>query len=66
MSLVFKTLIRHEFALVFIDDILLKSNSEQHILQIIHRLCDIAGKRNLKLAPGKSLLMLLTVKHLGH
>ena len=66
MSLVLKNLIRQGFALVFIHDFLPMSNSKQHILQTIKRLYDIASKENLKLALGKSLLMLLTVENLGH
>ena len=57
MSTFFKTLIEQGFALVYIDDILLLSDSKEHIF---------STKNNLKLAPEKSFFMLLKVKFLGH
>ena len=58
----FKTLIKQGFALVYIDDILLLSNSKEHFeqLQILNT------KNDVKLAPEKSFLMLLNVKFLEH
>ena len=62
----FKTLIEQGFALVYIDDILLSSNSKEHMFQLIEQLHIISTKNNLKLAPEKSFFMLLKVKFLGH
>ena len=58
----FKTLIKQGFALVYIDDILLLSNSKEHFeqLQVLNT------KNDVKLAPEKSFLMLLNVKFLDH
>ena len=66
MSTFFKTLIEQGFALVYIDDILLLSNSKEHMFQLIEQLHLICTKHNLKLAPEKSFFMLLKVKFLGH
>ena len=66
MSSFFKTLIEQGFALVYIDDILLLSNSKEHMFQLIEQLHIISTKNNLKLAPEKSFFMLLKVKFLGH
>ena len=66
MSTFFKTLIEQGFALVYIDDILLLSNSEEHMFQLSEQLHIISKTNNLKLAPEKSFLMLLKVKFLGH
>ena len=66
MSSFFKTFIEQSFALVYIDDILLLSNSKEHIFQLIEQLHIISTKINLKLAPEKSFFMLLKVKFLGH
>ena len=66
MSTFFKTLIEQGFALVYIDDILLLSDSKEHMFQLTEQLHIISTKNNLKLAPGKSFLMLLKVKFLGH
>ena len=54
------------FALVYIDDILLLSDSKDHKFQLIEQLHIISTKNNLKLAPEKSFFMLLKVKFLGH
>ena len=62
----FKTLIEQGFALVYIDDILLLADSKEHMFQFIEQLHIISTKNNLKLAPEKSLFMLLKVKILGH
>ena len=62
----FKTLIEQVFALVYIDDILLLSDSKEHMFQLIEQLHIISTKNNLKLAPEKSFFMLLKVKFLGH
>ena len=66
MSSFLKTLIEQGFALVFIDDILLLSNSKEHMFQLIEQLHLISTKHNLKLAPEKSFFMLLKVTFLGH
>ena len=66
MSTFFKTLIEQGFALVYIDDILLLSNSKEHMFKLIEQLHVISTKNNLKLAPEKSFFMLLKVKFLGH
>ena len=51
MSTFFKTLIEQGFALVYIDDILLLSDSKEHMFQLIEQLHIISTKNNLKLAP---------------
>ena len=66
MSSFFKTPVEQGFALVYIDDILLLSNSKEHMFQLIEQLHIISTKSNLKLAPEKSFFMLLKVKFLGH
>ena len=66
MSTFFKTPIEQRFALVYIDDILLLSDSKEHIFQLIEQLHVISTKNNLKLAPEKSFFLLLKVKFLGH
>ena len=66
MSTFFKTLIEQGFALVYIDDILLLSDSKEHMFQLIEQLHTISTKNNLKLAPEKSFFMLPNVKFLGH
>ena len=66
MSTFFKTLIEQGFALVYIDDILLLSDSKEHMFQLIEQLHIISTKNNLKLAPEKSFFLLLKVKFLGH
>ena len=53
MSTFFKTLTDQGFALVYIDDILLLSNSQEHTFQLIEQLHIISTKNNLKLAPEK-------------
>ena len=65
MSTLFKTLIEQSFALVYIDYILLLSNSKEHMF-LIEQLHLISTKRNLKLAPEKAFFMLFKVKFLGH
>ena len=62
----FKTLIEQGFALVYIDDILLLSDSKEHMFQLIEQLHIFSTKNNLKLATEKSFFMLLKVKFLGH
>ena len=49
MSTFFKTLIEQGFALVYIDDILLLSDSKEHMFQLIEQLHIISTKNNLKL-----------------
>ena len=66
MSTFFKTLLEQGFASVYIDDVLLLSNSKKHMFHLIEQLHCISIKHNLKLAPEKSFFMLLKVKFLGH
>ena len=66
MSTFFKTLIEQGFALVYIDDIILLSDSKEHMFQLIEQLHIISTKNSLKLAPEKSFFMLPKVKFLGH
>ena len=66
MSTFFKTLIEQGFALVYIDDILLLSDSKEHMFQLIEQLHVISTKNNLKLATQKSFFKLLKVNILGH
>ena len=66
MSTFFKTHIEQGFALVYIDDILLSSDSKDHMFQLIEQLHVISTKNNLKLAPEKSFFMLLKTKFLEH
>ena len=66
MSTFFKTLIEQGFSLVYIDDILLLSDSKEHMFQLIEQLHIISTKNYFKLAPEKSFFMLLKVKFLGH
>ena len=66
MSTFFKTLIEQGFVLVYIDDILLLSDSKEHMFQLIEQLHIISTKNNLKLAPEKSFFLLFKVKFLGH
>ena len=66
MATFFKTLIEQGFALVYIDDILLLSDSKEHMFQLIEQLHIISTKNNPKLAPEKSFFMLLKVKFVGH
>ena len=65
MSTFFKTLIEQRSALVYIDDILLLSNSKEQIFPLIEQLQIISTKNILKLAPEKSFFKLLKVKFLG-
>ena len=66
MSTFLKTLIEQGFALVYKDDILLLSNSKEHmfLIELIEQLHIISTKNNLKLTPEKSFFMLLKVKFL--
>ena len=66
MSTFFRILIEQGFALVYIDDILLLSDSKEHMFQLIEQPHIITAKNNPKLAPEKSFFMLLKVKFLGH
>ena len=66
MSTFFKTLIEQGFALVYIDDILLLSDSKEHKFQLIEQLHVISTKNHPKPAPEKPFFMLLKVKFLGH
>ena len=47
----FKTLIEQDFALVYVDDLLLFSNSKEHMFQLIEQQHIISTNHNLKLAP---------------
>ena len=66
MSSFLKTFTEQGFALVYIDEILLLSNSKEHMFQLIEQLHIISTKNNLKLASEKSFFMLIKVKFLGH
>ena len=66
MSTFFKTLIEQGFALVYIDDMFLLSDSKEHLFQLIEQLHIISTNNILKLAPEKSFFMLLKVKFPGH
>ena len=66
MSKFFKTLQEQGFALVYIDDSLLLSNTQEHMFQLIDILHVISTKYNLKLVHEKSFFLLLKVKYLGH
>ena len=70
MSTFFRTLIEQGFALVYIDILLLLSDSQEHMFQLIEQLHIISTKKlalyNLELAPEKSFFMLLEVKFHGH
>ena len=66
MSTFFKTLKEQGVALVYIDVILLLSDSKEQLFQLIEQLHNISTKNNLKLAPEKFFFMLLKVKLLGH
>ena len=66
MTSFFKTPIEQGFALILIDDILLLSNSKEHMFQHIEQLHIISTKHKLKLVPAKSFFMLLKAKFLGH
>ena len=57
MSSFFKTPLEQCFALVYNDDILLLSNSKEHMFQPFEQLHLISTKHNLKLAPEKSFFM---------
>ena len=62
----FKTLIEQGFALVYIDRILLLSDSKEHMFQLIEQLHIISTKNDLNLAPDISFFMLLKVNLVGH
>ena len=54
MSSFFKTIFHQGFAFKYIDDILLLSNSEEHMFQLIEQLPVISTKHNIELVPEKS------------
>ena len=62
MSSLYKIPIEQDFALVYIDDILLLSDTKEHMFQLIEQIHIISTKIDLKLAPEKSFFMLLKVK----
>ena len=66
MTTFFKSLKEQSFALVYVHDILLRSNSKEHMFQLIEQLHFNSTKNNLNLAPEKSFSMLPKVKFLGH
>ena len=66
MSFFFQTLIEQGFALLYIDNNLLLSDSKEHMFQLIEQLHIISTKNNLKLAPEKSFFVFPKVKFLGH
>ena len=65
MTTFFKALKEQSFALVYVHYILLRSNSKEHMFQLIEQLHFISTKNNLKLAPEKPFSMLPKVKFLG-
>ena len=66
ISTFFRTLIEQRTRFCSFLNILLLSNSKEHMFQLIEQLHLISTKRNLKLGPEKSFFMLLKVKFLGH
>ena len=56
----FQKLIDQGFALVYIDDILLLAHTKTHMLDLIEQLHRICHSNNLKIAPEKSIYILLT------
>ena len=64
MSTFFKTLIEQGYALIYIDDILLLSNSKEHMFQPIEQLHIIGTKNNPKLAPENPFSCFLRLKSL--
>ena len=66
MSLFSKELVLQRYALIYVDNFILKSSSKPDLLQFIEKLHDIAEKRNPKSPPKKFFFMLLTVNILGH
>ena len=68
MSSFFNTHLEQGFALVYIDDIPLPSNSKEHMFQPIEHVHPISDntKHTLKIAPDKSYFMLLKLTFLGH
>ena len=61
----FKPFILQGFALVYIDDMLLLSNSKEQMFKLIEQL-HIRSKYNLKIAPEKPIFILLQVKFFGY
>ena len=61
----FKDLIQQVSALVSTVDMLVMSNSQPHMLRLIEQPHDNDNKKNLESDPGKSVITLLAVKHLG-
>ena len=59
MSTFFRSLIEKRSALVYFDGILLLADEKQEMFDLIKELHSIATKENLKLAPGKLLLLCL-------
>ena len=66
MSTFFEEMINDGSAFVYIDDILLMSNSREDMIQLNKTLHEISKQENVKLALEKSFYMPLTVKFLGH
>ena len=64
MSLSFKNLIRQRSALVYVDDILLISNSERYMLQLMEQLHDAAKKGYPKITPEKIFFLPLSLKNI--
>ena len=62
----FKTLMEQGFALVYIDDILLLSDSKEHMFQLIEQLHIIKTKFILNWLLTSFFMLLLKVKFLGH
>ena len=61
----FKILIKQGFSLVYFHDVLLLSNSTEHMFHFIEHLHNISTKK-VELAPEKSFFMLHKFNFLGH
>ena len=64
MYLFFQNLIDQDFALVYIDDIIILVYTRTRILELIEQLHQICYSNNLKIAPETSFYILFTVKFL--
>ena len=62
----FRKFIDQGFALVYIYDILIVAHTKTHMLDLIEQLHQICHFNKLKIAPEKSVYILLTVKFFGH
>ena len=62
----FQKRIDQGFALVYIDDIIFLAHTKAQWLDLLEQLHQICSSNNLKIAPEKSLCILLTAKSLGN